>query len=767
MSVEPFATPSATTSPSRNRWVDKLTSHFGNRNRNITEFYVQPDDPWRAYFPGDIIKGTVVLTVAKPIRITHLVICLHAYVKVFKTTVPPGEAGPEIGFLGPGRGRRSGQYMGNGFATLFEDEVVLCGDGRLKEGIYKFQFELQLPPYNLPSSITVRASCPECCWGPIRLTNSCAFQFERGTISYVITSTLTRPTTIAPTMSCHRRITVLEDLDIAPIPAPKPRVVSLQPISKRPRPRPRRKASAGDPGLHAGSDSTVNGQETRPPLTPTASDVSGSSRVSSSSQSFRQRTDSMRTASFQSNGGRSTATSTSLTEKTIMATAELQRSGALPGDSIPIKITINHTRHVRSPHGIIITLYRQGRIDMHPAIPLGTPGPDGKVVYEDLFPKSRTGLSGLWLGTSRTSSIFRKDLTQTFAPLVVDPQTMTATVKTSVRIPADAFPTITRVPGGMISFRYYVEIVADLRGKLDRFLPRLHMVSSGRNYSPNGQVFTFSEQTANSITSNWAGNILDTDQIRREKGVVDMLFEIVVGTRDSARRARQDSEENGSTTVNGNHVQYADDEPQGDHDDFGEYCPNGVYSGDEEYHGQEDEYWSEYPNSNEPPYQSLGEALQGPLPPPPMPQEPEDEKARIRRAEEALLPSRPPGDPDAGPSAGAPAPTAPELPEDDENWSGANGLPGPAPPSAMALAEAPMPGPSQPLVSGLHPTDDKQELERQRLLREASAPEPSPSAGPEPNGFAHAGPSAPVLDDEESISNLDHDGGEAPPQYQR
>lgn len=71
-------------------------------------------------------------------------------------TVSPGEIGPDIGFLGPGRGRRAGEYMGNGLATLFEDELVLCGDGRLKEGIYKFKFELQLPPYNLPSSLNVR-----------------------------------------------------------------------------------------------------------------------------------------------------------------------------------------------------------------------------------------------------------------------------------------------------------------------------------------------------------------------------------------------------------------------------------------------------------------------------------------------------------------------------------------------------------------------------------------------------------------------------------
>jgi hypothetical protein len=45
--------------------------------------------------------------------------------------------------------------MGNGLATLFEDEVVLCGDGRLKEGIYKFRFEMGLPPYALPSSLNV------------------------------------------------------------------------------------------------------------------------------------------------------------------------------------------------------------------------------------------------------------------------------------------------------------------------------------------------------------------------------------------------------------------------------------------------------------------------------------------------------------------------------------------------------------------------------------------------------------------------------------
>ena len=139
----------------RNFILSKFRSQLGHRNRSITDYYIEPDDPWRTYFPGDSIKGTVVLTVVRPVRLTHLVLCLHGFVKVFKNTVASTEAAPDIGFLGPGRGRRGSEYLGNGLATLFEDEVVLCGDGRLKEGIYKFRFEMLFPPYALPSSISV------------------------------------------------------------------------------------------------------------------------------------------------------------------------------------------------------------------------------------------------------------------------------------------------------------------------------------------------------------------------------------------------------------------------------------------------------------------------------------------------------------------------------------------------------------------------------------------------------------------------------------
>ena len=158
MSVNPSNTKPSSSSLGRNRGsqlLSKFRSQLGQRNRSINDFYLEPDDPWRSYFPGDKIKGTVVLAVVRPVRITHLVVCLHGHVNVFKNTVPSGEVPPDLGFLGPGRGRRGAEYLGSGLATLFEDEVVLCGEGRLKEGIYKFRFEMAFPPYPLPSSINV------------------------------------------------------------------------------------------------------------------------------------------------------------------------------------------------------------------------------------------------------------------------------------------------------------------------------------------------------------------------------------------------------------------------------------------------------------------------------------------------------------------------------------------------------------------------------------------------------------------------------------
>ncbi|KAL2818505.1 pH-response regulator protein palF/RIM8 [Aspergillus cavernicola] len=759
MSVNPFPAQPSSSPLGRNRTslLSKFRSQLGQRNRGITDYYIEPDDPWRSYFPGDVIKGTVVLTVVRPVRITHLVISLQGVVKVFKNNVPAGENPPDVGFLGPGRGRRGAEYLGNGIATLFEDEVVLCGEGRLKEGIYKFRFEMSFPPYALPSSIS----------------------FERGTISYMLTSTLTKPTTMNPTISCRRRINLLENIDIAAFPAPKARVVTLEPVSRRSKSKGKAKTAGSDApesgSLEPSANGGTAGSDHRPPLSPAPSNVSSSSRLSNSSQSFQIVTDPGSTASSGVRNSEARSITPSVSDRIITAKAEVLRAGVLPGDTLPIKITISHSKQVRSAQGIIITLYRQGRIDMHPTIPIGVSSDGKKPVYEDYYPRSRTGLGGLTLGTARTSSVFRKDLTQTFAPLVVDPTTLTADIKTSIRIPEDAFPTITRTPGSMINFRYYVEVVVDLRGKLtspDRFLPRFNLVSSGRNFSSNGKISDPADTNGNVITADWGGNILDTDQIRREKGVVAVAFEVVIGTRDSQRR-KSEARRTSSAAEGSDTQQPADNPADGE---FWTPDYQGTMSGAEsEYpppenagHGQEHLQWPEYPDQMQQDHYPL---------PSPQPDEPIDEKARLRRAEQMLLPSQPPGEPEAGPSSAAETaiPTAPVLPEDDHindyhhlPSMRVNGM-SPALMSAESVQTVVAGSSSTPLDGPSAPTgDDKQELERQRLLIEASAPvDPD---GPHSERAADDGPSAPVFhddDDDQQLFGGAANGDELLPRYQR
>lgn len=139
------------------RFIQRITSPFASKTRNLADFYIEVTNPHKQFSPGDTVSGCVRLRVTKPIRVTHLVVCLHGFVQVYKNPgSPPADGYRANGsYIGTGRGSNSGEYFGNGFASLFEDEVVLCGDGRLAEGVYQFNFNLEFPDRELPSSISV------------------------------------------------------------------------------------------------------------------------------------------------------------------------------------------------------------------------------------------------------------------------------------------------------------------------------------------------------------------------------------------------------------------------------------------------------------------------------------------------------------------------------------------------------------------------------------------------------------------------------------
>lgn len=502
-------------------------------------------------------------------------------------------------------------------------------------------------------------------------------------MSYMLTATLTRPTTISPTVSCDTKVYLMDAIDIAPIAEPKPRVISLEPISRRGRAKSSRKRpvpAAIEEGVQNPSgpeghtpastlESNSTPDQSEGPRSPSPSDVSFESQMSSGNASgteYGVRSINTNTDGLSSlNGSRTT-----LKGKTITATIDVLKGGFLRGDQIPIRVTVKHTKHVRSLKGIIITLYRQARVDMHPALPVVPNSKGDKTKSEDYYPKSRTGLGGLSLSSAGSSHLFRKDLCQSFAPLFVDPRTLTAEVKCAVRVPDEAFPTISNVPGAMISFKYYVEVVVDIQGKLtglDRMVANAGLVnvpSTAGNGSGPAR-----EDAANSTFSTWAGNFVDTDQIRREKGIVSSLFEVVIGTKDSERNGkRKQTQEPDVAGPNGtDHVPL---------DRSNETDPDQPY--DQGYYGYE-ENGQYYDYSYDPTYDDVpgyeqhsnGLGSSYPIPSVPLHGEQElSEKERMRRAESRLLPSQPPGaDGPSSPSTtvqhGIP-PSAPILPEEED-----------------------------------------------------------------------------------------------------
>ncbi|ESZ97917.1 hypothetical protein SBOR_1682 [Sclerotinia borealis F-4128] len=796
----------------------RLTAPLKSRTRNLADFQIEPLEPHRRYAPGDLVRGAVVLTVVKPVRITHLTVCLHGFVHVYKNANGANEPLPDTAAFASGNPLKS-QYFGNGYCSLFQDEMTLCGEGRLEAGVYRFNYELEFPTKGIPTSV----------------------DFERGTISYQISSTVTRPTTIAATSMCERKVELVERVDIGPLGPPRPRTISLEPISKRARRKKSLKPkdtplSRELTGTRSISDST-GATSPRPdesasqvdilenpiqPRSPTQSDAqsafsadTGSTISSSTGLSFRLGPVPSSARSTRDSQGNS---SNSLEDKTITATIELLKSGCLPGDYLPLKISVQHTKAIKSMHGIIITLYRQGRIDSAPPLSLfkDIKGKEAeRLKHEEYYPKSKTGLGGLSLSSAGSTSVFRKDLSQTFAPLIVDPSTLTTHVTASVRVPEDCFPTISGVPGQMVNFKYHVEVVVDLGGKLagqQRHVPRVGTVSLPATYGSTGNR---SEGNASMLAA-FGGSIVDTDHIRREKSVVACVFEVIVGTMDSARnkarhRGKQPAGSSDSRPITPSLARKPVPEEPFDHEyihrEHAEH-PNRPYqyydpSYEEpypyEYHQSYEQHADHYARYPPPSHTQIY------VPPPETEtQAGLSEKERIRRAEQRLLPSQPPDFQASSSSSSSSAAvvdpigsSAPPNPADEDLYT-ADGLP-PSSPTPLAshlidsgshLEESPAIGPSAPSLSDLTPhpsnvTEDKQELERQRLLAEASAPSEFPDMeeegensrqGPAASAPHDHEPSAPIFHEEDEYgtgyAHQNFDGARAnqenlPPRYER
>lgn len=619
----------------------------------------------------------------------------------------------------------------------------------------------------------------------------------------MISATVTRPTAIAPTTTRTCRVVFEDRIDIEHMCTPKSRAIYLEPMRRGGKVK-TVKQSPGSGNQESTASQTLSRQSTshstqtrststaplqNPPLSPAPSEDTVATNATASTHSLKL-VNNQSTQRKDSENSEPRSSTTSNSAHTISATTEITRHGALPGEQIPVRVRVEHTKPVR---GIVIaTLYRQGRIDMLPALPLASKTKDKKPEYEDVYPKSRTGLGGLYFTNGTPNMAFRKDLTQTSTTMIIDPQTKTADVKFSVRVPNEAFPTMDNIPGGMISFTYHIEVVIDLTGKLgeSRLLPSL---------TTNGPSFSKSTDGGNQLTHDWASNILDTAPLRRTKNVAAFELPLIIGTEDSGKARR--SNEAQFTYQHGQSYYDKDHAQTHEFDDYDQHWPRDVYDDHGQHYGHHghgaynDGWYDENGNPVYDPWYGHYQYYHHPPPagghnqppshgqyhiPPPQAEGHLDEKSRLRRQEELLLPSQPPETGESSITTQALAPSAPTF---NGETHPPPESPQPSIPVTISRASARsgetiVPNPLTPPPSLpedeqiIGPTDDKQELERRRLLAQASSPptDGESEAGPSSSGYRAAeAPTAPMIDEEaEYIAHaLRSEANESLPLYQR
>ncbi|KAL8787801.1 MAG: hypothetical protein Q9213_001988 [Squamulea squamosa] len=725
--------------------------HASKKPRNVSEYSIELDDPYRTFAPGDRIKGQVVLNVERPVRITHLTICLHGVVKVLKNGRVPAESTSRWrSYLATGQGKWGEAYFGNGLAALFKDEVILAGDGCLATSLYRFNFDLELPTHGLPSSI----------------------DFQHGSISYMLSSTLTRPTTLSPTSRCERMITVKETIDVATLSQPIPRIIPIETVHRK-----SRRTKTTVISQRPGSCNGIRAQQMQASLPPS----SAVSEASDESQQSPSVSDASHVSTISTGQNDPEPASTSLTRRVSVsvdghsltssdgvmlnptATVKMLQSGCLPGDIISVRVAINLNKHFKNPHGIILTLYRECHIDLHPAIPLGSWQDGKKQQYEDYYPKSRTGLGGLSLSSAGSSRVFRQDINQKTTALYVDRQILSADVKASVQVPEGVFPTISSVPGAMINFRYYLETIIDLRGKSaiqERILPRLSMVNPIPTFGPGESGFNTEEGYDTAKTQFNSGlSFFETSQIRRDKAVVTHVSEIIVGTKNSSRNRSKKAGNSEDRTRPQNEVSGRRNSTTG-FDVYDGWHDTGYTNPHADNVDQNVESYPGHSHTNG--------FVPGHDVAPPETEDQVDEKTRLRRAEELLLPSSPLQASDEQSSwrdSDVREPTAPAPFEEDHlpNFD----QPGPSAPAydrtttatpqnAVGSTSQSPQGNGGQEESNADPMEDKQELERRRLQAQVSSPDGAAvTDGSVPDFEMHA--TAPILD--EDISNV-HDSSQ-------
>lgn len=488
-----------------------LLLNFKLDHNSIDEFYINLDSPHKTWLPGDEISGQIILITKKNLVNVVVTLTLIGTIKINPSS--------------HSKLRSLKHSLFKHTIMIYGSDVTNSPTGDFSNGLHKgehrFPFIVKLPLKRIFTSI----------------------DFGRGSIAYTLSSAIgntppktafnsstnnstSNPRTNSPnspqlvssnentsskffksrniTLSTNpnhvseKTINIISPIDVSILPPPKPKRLIIRDPQKANKNLAKTQSStstiqtqsttsSGDSAsVHSTNENNTTSNTVGTPLT----------TINSDSNNTIQPTESPHTLN-KNNSSSSIAPSGARTGS-IKVALDIPQRGYIRGESIPIKISLNHTRPLQDLNGIILTFVRVCRLDN---------GPDGYL------------------------ESFRKDLQQSILPLYVDPTTLLAEVNTSVRIPPDAFPTIVGCP--LVSFQYFVEVLVNLSGKTVDIqgsnnhtnAPKLLENTGESMGTPTSEIDKF-----NFTNTPERSTFINTDKFKRSKRFLQLNTEIIVGT---------------------------------------------------------------------------------------------------------------------------------------------------------------------------------------------------------------------------------------------
>lgn len=472
------------------------TADSGSRYRldvgSVEEFYMLLDNPHQLWRPGDEVSGQIIFILKRNVANIVITLSLIGYVKLSSAShskIRPVKH------------------------TLFDHTIVIYGEHQellgetaghsesfangLYKGEHRFPFIVKLPnkriytsidfgrgsiKYILKASIgnlsSLQASAAPSNWSNSSVSSSEPRSIVPRTKNFKMNSAI---------LSSEKLITLIAPLDVSTLPPPKPKKL----IIKDPR-IPRRISRSHSSASTINTSSSGNSD-------PNATELPTMATIQSGNESSNN-VNSPNSGSY-SGSSPNVVHGEPVRPSNIKISLEIPERGYLRGESIPIKLRVNHLRQIQDLNGIIVTLVRVCRIDS---------GPD--TVFES----------------------FRKDLQQLVLPLYVDPVTFRSEINTSMRVPADAFPTISGCP--LVSFEYFIEVLINLSGKSvvlesDEKPLKLPDDSSHSLMENSKNDFKFNYHFPSSINQNVRSSFINTDKYKRMKKFLQLTTEVIIGTK--------------------------------------------------------------------------------------------------------------------------------------------------------------------------------------------------------------------------------------------